>query len=253
MKFLIAPTLVLFATILGRRFGNTFGGWLIALPLTSAPAAYVISSKYGFAFSYKVIAGMMFATISQVVFALLYFQASRKYKPLTSLIAGVVGFGFSTLILNLIHLDIFLKFLLVVLAIIGGMKVFQKAKGIQISRVVPSPIWEIPVRVATATFVVFAITEISPHVGANLAGLLSPFPVLAAVMAFFTHLSEGKLEAQLVLKGLIMGLLTPASYFFVLGLTVNSQGYFAFLYALIVAICIQILSGKRITTQESQK
>ena len=249
MKFLIAPSLVLIATLLSRRFGNTFGGWLIALPLTSAPAAYVISSTYGFTFAYEVIDGMMFATISQIVFALFYFQTSKTRAPLISLLSGVVGFAFSTYILNEIHLSLLLRFLCVILAIIGGVKSLGKVKSTQNDENIHKPIWDIPIRVATATSVVFVITEVSPHIGANLAGLLSPLPVLAAVLTFFTHISQGKHEAQLVLKGLITGLLTPALFFFALGLSIKSQGYFAFLYSLIIALIVQYFSGKRISKQ----
>ena len=249
MKFLIAPSLVLIATLMGRRFGNTFGGWLIALPLTSAPAAYVISSTYGFTFAYQVIDGMMFATISQIAFALFYFQTSKTRAPVISLLSGVVGFAISTSILNEIHFSLLLKFLCVILAIIGGVKSFGKLKSTRNEENIPKPIWDIPIRVATATFVVLVITEVSPHIGANLVGLLSPFPVLAAVLTFFTHISQGKHEAQLVLKGLITGLLTPALFFFALGLSIKSQGYFAFLYSLIIALIVQYFSGKRISKQ----
>jgi len=86
-----------------------------------------------------------------------------------------------------------------------------------------------------------------------LAGLLSPFPVLAAVLAYFTHISEGMIEAQLVLKGLIMGLLTPASFFFVLAEMIQHYKNLAFLFALLVALLVQFLSGKRLAKQSSRQ
>jgi hypothetical protein len=41
-------------------------------------------------------------------------------------------------------------------------------------------------------------------------GLLSPFPVFAAVLAVFTHHGHGPSGATLTLNGLVFGLLAPA-------------------------------------------
>jgi len=45
LKYLISPVLILIATLISRRWGNAIGGWLIALPLSSAPAAYLLAQS----------------------------------------------------------------------------------------------------------------------------------------------------------------------------------------------------------------
>jgi len=125
LKLFIAPSLVLIATFLSRRFGNTFGGWLIALPLTSAPAAYLIAGKYGFTFAHQVIVGMMFATISQIIFAFFYYQISKRHNPALSLLGGVVAFALSTSFLSFVRINPIFKFILVVHVIFFGSYVFR--------------------------------------------------------------------------------------------------------------------------------
>ena len=59
MKILIAPALIFVASLLGRRYGNSIGGWLIALPLTSAPVAYVLAHEQGLSFAQTAATGML--------------------------------------------------------------------------------------------------------------------------------------------------------------------------------------------------
>jgi hypothetical protein len=61
--------------------------------------------------------------------------------------------------------------------------------------------WDIPVRMLLATAMVVLITELAPLLGPHLAGLLSPFPVFGAVLAIFTHQTDGPAGATGVLEG----------------------------------------------------
>ncbi len=54
-----------------------------------------------------------------------------------------------------------------------------------------SPRWEIAARMALATALVLLVTGISSALGLRLSGLLSPFPVYAAIYAVFTQRSAG--------------------------------------------------------------
>lgn len=49
----------------------------------------------------------------------------------------------------------------------------------------------IPLRMLVASGVVIVITTMAPVLGPYLAGLISPFPVFAAVLAVFTHRAGG--------------------------------------------------------------
>jgi uncharacterized membrane protein (GlpM family) len=93
-----------------------------------------------------------------------------------------------------------------------------------------------------ATAVVVVITTLAPVLGSHLAGLLSPFPVFAAVLAVFTHHTHGHAAARHTLDGLVLGLLAPAVFFLVLALTLQHVGLLAFASATAAAFAAQLLS-----------
>ena len=95
-----------------------------------------------------------------------------------------------------------------------------------------------------ATLVVFTITELAPHIGPNIAGLISPFPILGALLAIFTHHQGGQNEAIVSLKGLTTGLASPALFFLSLALLLPHVGSTAFVLSSLVGILAQALTGK---------
>jgi hypothetical protein len=90
-----------------------------------------------------------------------------------------------------------------------------------------------------ATGVVLAITGLAPVIGAHLAGLLTPFPVFAAVLAVFTHRVHGGYAAGAVLGGLVLGLAAPAVFFLVLAVGLPSLGLTSFVPAVVAALVVQ--------------
>jgi hypothetical protein len=104
------------------------------------------------------------------------------------------------------------------------------------------PRWDIPVRMLAATTVVLLITTLAPTLGPHLAGLLSPFPVLGAVLAVFTHQSHGAAAGMKVLDGLLRGLLAPAVFFLALALLLPDAGLPAFAIATAAALATQAIS-----------
>jgi hypothetical protein len=95
-----------------------------------------------------------------------------------------------------------------------------------------------------ATLVVVIITSLAPVLGPHLSGLLSPFPVFAAVLAVFTHHTHGPAGATQTLHGLLLGLLAPAVFFLVLSVSLEPAGLwaFAFAFASAAALAAQALS-----------
>jgi hypothetical protein len=93
-----------------------------------------------------------------------------------------------------------------------------------------------------ATAMVVLITELAPLLGPHVAGLLSAFPVFGAVLAIFTHQTEGLAGTTGVLDGFLLGLLAPAAFFLVLALTLAALGVVAFVVAAATALETQALS-----------
>jgi hypothetical protein len=217
--------------------------WVIALPLTSAPAAFIIAHNLGLTFTSQSATSMLAATTSQLLFVLFY-RANAKRGVVIAFLTGCLGFAISTLLLLQINLTPTTALLIVIIFFIPTLLItkgdIQSKPAVGI-RAIP---FELPVKMLVATVVVFVITQLAPHLGPSLAGLLSPFPILAAILAIFAHLQGGEIGGKNSLAGLAAGLLTPAVFFFILATTLIDQGYIAFIYASIAGITTQIISSR---------
>ena len=244
MKYLFTPIIIWAATILSRKLGTSIGGWVIALPLTSAPAAYLLAQNEGFRFTEKATLGMLAGTASQVAFAIAYAITAKRYAKNYSLISGTILFAITTVILSAFQLNALSALIIVLISIALGIYFFNKTEPEKSNGGKGLASWDLPLRMATATIVVIAITESAPLIGAHMAGLLSPFPILGATLAYFEHSQSGAKSAIASLRGLVLGLITPAIFFYILTTRIQHNGYTAFVYAALAAATFQMLTGR---------
>jgi uncharacterized membrane protein (GlpM family) len=104
------------------------------------------------------------------------------------------------------------------------------------------PRWDLPLRAATATAVVLAVTALAGAAGPRLAGLLTPFPIYAAVLTVFAHRHAGAAAARTTLRGLLLGLFAFAAFFVALAAALPRVGWAAFAAAPAAAIAVQLLT-----------
>lgn len=102
------------------------------------------------------------------------------------------------------------------------------------------PWWDLPLRMAVATAFVVLLTALAPLLGAQLTGLLAPFPLFASVLAVFAHVQRGPAAAAGVLRGLLLGLFSFAGFFIMLALLLVHSGIvLAFAAAIVAALSVQ--------------
>ncbi len=106
----------------------------------------------------------------------------------------------------------------------------------------PLPRWDLPLRAACALALVLTLTAIAGWLGPQLSGLLAPFPIIATVLATFTHAQRGVDETLRLLRGLISGFGAFALFCFTLAVSLRSLGIAGgFLLATAVALLTQAL------------
>lgn len=241
VKVLVTPMLIGGASFAGRRFGHRIAGWLVALPMTSGPVAFFLATERGTSFAGGAAVGMLAATLSQVAFALAYGYVARRGAA-WAFLSGSAAFAAATIVLSFAHWRAAETFLLVLGSLVVGYAVAGRRGAEQHIEPTELPRWDIPVRMVAATIVVVAITALAPDLGSHLAGLLSPFPVFAAVLTVFTHHAHGPIAATQTLDGLVLGLVAPAIFFLVLALTLGRVGLVAFAFASGAALATQAVT-----------
>lgn len=99
---------------------------------------------------------------------------------------------------------------------------------------------DIPARAIAALGLVLALTAISGALGPHLSGLLAPFPVIASVLAVFTHADDGVAQLTVLLRNLLFGFYAFAAFCFALALALpNLVSAAAFGLATAAALAVQ--------------
>src|ERR1700730_3690637 len=98
-------------------------------------------------------------------------------------------------------------------------------------------------RAVCALALVLTLTAVAGWLGSQLSGLLAPFPIIATVLATFTHAQRGASEVRRLLRWLLGGYGAFALFCFTLAVSLRSLGIAAaFALAPAVAVLTQGLS-----------
>ena len=251
LKLILTPALIAAATLIGRRFGPSISGWLVGLPFTSGPVSLFLALEQGTSFAAAAAAGSIGGVAASALFAVVYAAMARRFRWPASLALASLAFAVAVTLLRALPLGSDLP--LPLLALYGG----GVAAAIAGIRLIPPPRaldeaprpprWDLPVRMIVATALVIAITSAAPILGPQLSGLLTTYPVYAAVLGVFAHAQRGGAAAAQVMRGLCYGIIAFATFFFAIGAFVDRAGILpAFAAAAVGAILVQTTTLTRI-------
>ena len=242
LKLLASPLLIGFASLVGRRWGQAVGGWLVGLPLTSGPVVFFLALDRGTPFAAQAAAGSLAGTAAQALFCLAYAFAARRFGWPLSLAAGAAGFAAGAYMIGLARLPLAGLAVVALCALTLTLLLLPRDRAGERLRAV-RPRWDLPLRMIAATALILGLTQAAPVLGARLAGTLATFPAFAAVLAVFAHHVEGAGAATRVLRGLLAGLFGFVGFFCVLAATLERAGLaIGFLLAAAVALAAQGVS-----------
>jgi hypothetical protein len=243
LKLVLTPALIALASLAGRKWGHAVSGWIVALPLTTGPIVFFLALSHGAAFAADTAAGILAGGFSLAAFVIAYGRLASRWTWLPTLAAASIAFLIMTALLRPIQLPILPLWLLVLTALYLAFRSLppDHAPRPQFGEI--PGWWDIPLRMVVATGFVVLITSVASRVGPHLAGLLAPFPFFTATMAAFAQHQYGSLAAVSVLRGLILGLFSFASFMLTLALLLIPAGPpAAFAAAILVVFVLQAAS-----------
>ena len=243
LKLILTPALIGLASLAGRKWGHAVSGWIVALPLTTGPIVFFLALSHGPAFAADTTAGILTGCFSLVGFTMVYSRLALRWNWLPTLAVSSLAFFVMTALLRNVQLPLLLLWLGVVAALLVALRILPRPTASP----APAPelpgLWDIPLRMAIATGFVLLITSLAPAVGPHLAGLLVPFPLFTATLAVFAQQQSGAAAAVSVLRGLLLGLFSYASFMCTLALLLVPAGLLAaFASALLVVFAFQSLT-----------
>lgn len=235
LKLVLTPTVMVGATLAGRRWGGAVSGWLVGLPLTSGPLVFVLTLEHGRHFAARTAVGSLSGAIAEAAFCVGYALAPRA-----PLVAASLGFAAAAVAVHAAPLSLLLA--LVPAALVLALLLLPPFPA-RTEASVRAPRWDLPARALVATGVVLVLTAAATTIGARLTGLLAVYPLYSAVLATFAHRLDGRAAAIGLLRGLLVGLFSFAAFYSVLALALPRTGIAgAFASAIAAGLIVQAAS-----------
>jgi hypothetical protein len=231
LKLSLAPALVAAATLVARRAGARVAGLISGLPVVAGPIALVFAVQEGHRFAAAAAAGAVLGIASLVAFCVVYAYAARRAPVVAALLAADAAFALATAGFYFVHPPLLASIAITAGTILaGGLVLRRRPRPQRRPAVVPGGarapgasdllLW----RVAITIVLVVALTAVAHGLSAHLAGLLTPAPIITAVMAGFTHNHAGGSAAAALLSGLVLALLSFLAFFAVLAAVMRDSG-----------------------------
>ena len=267
IKLLLAPCFVVGASLVGRRHGPRVGGLVGALPVVAGPILLVYALAHGRAFAAHAAAGTLLGLISLIAFVVVYARLAGRVAWPAALVAGWLAFALGTLLFSALAIPLGVALALACAAVALGLALLpqpsarparERARSVRepatpATELTPStqmpapspppprelgpPAWDLPLRAACALTLVLVLTAVAGWLGPQLSGLLAPFPIIASVLATFTHTQRGVDETRRLLRGLLSGFVAFALFCFALALALAALDV-ASAFALAVGVAL---------------
>jgi hypothetical protein len=220
VKVLLAPTFVVGASLAARRFGPRVGGLIAGLPLVAGPILLVYALAHGRAFAADAAAGTLLGLVSLTAFVVVYARLAGRLFWGASLLAGWLAFAVATVAFTSVSIPAGGALALAGAGLLVGVVSLPRPGGALRARSMP-PAWDLPMRAGCALALVLALTAVAGWLGPQLSGLLAPFPIIATVLATFTHAQRGTDELLRLLRGLLSGFGAFALFCFALAISLR--------------------------------
>jgi hypothetical protein len=241
-KIVLAPAFVMGASIAARRYGARIGGLLAGLPVVAGPILLVFALDHGRTFAANAAASTLLGIVSLLAFIVVYARLASKAHWGASLIWGWGAFFAMTLALSAFSVPLAISLACVLASVALALLALPRSDGQHLSTIEP-PRWDLPLRAASALALVLALTALAGQLGAKLSGLLAPFPVIASVLAVFTHALHGEEDLLRIMRGFVLGLVAYALFCFALAESLESLSVaVGFAVAIAVALTAQSIA-----------
>lgn len=235
-KLLLAPCFVVGASLATRRFGPRVGGLIAGLPVVAGPVLLAYALAHGTAFAAGAAVGTLLGLVSLIAFVVVYARLSGRAFWAASMLGGWLAFALATAAFSALSPPAGAALAIAGAGLVLGILLTPRGGAVAVPPRT-APAWDLPMRAACALALVLTLTAIAGWLGPQLSGLLAPFPVIATVLATFTHAQRGSHETRRLLRWLLSGYGAFALFCFALAVSLRPLGIGA-AFALATALAL---------------
>ena len=100
VKLVLAPTFVVCASLIARRYGPRTGGLVAGLPVVAGPILLAYALAHGSSFAAGAAAGTLLGLVSLIAFSVLYARLAPRLPWLPCMLAGWLAFAALTAVFS---------------------------------------------------------------------------------------------------------------------------------------------------------
>jgi hypothetical protein len=232
------PIIMVVVTLASRKWGNQIGGLLAAIPWVAGPVLLFMTLEQGVPFVINALPGTICGSIGWLVFSTTFILIGRNNNAFISLLSGYLGYIVMAILLkNIIpHVNIHIWYIVCTCLLVLSLNYFPKVPndgkdGVKVMK------HELLLRVLMITSFVILITHFANLLGPGWSGLLTPFPVMTAVLAVFVHYTQGNYQVRSLLLGMMIGSLGFVTFLYSLYFLLP---YFSTTHSFLIATLINV-------------
>ncbi len=204
LELVVAPALVGAATLAARRWGQRLGGLVSAFPVIAGSVLLIDAHERGAAFASRAASATLAGLVTLSVFVVVYARVAQRAGWRTSLAAGwaavaAVATGLSALSTGLLG-----SLAIAALSLLAASLALPPPEpGVTLPAAAR---WELPVRMGATALLVVVLAAAAAELGPYVGGVLTALPVLASILAAFTHAEHGPAALTQLLRGMVAGM-----------------------------------------------
>jgi hypothetical protein len=239
LQLVIAPALVGAATLTARRFGGHAGGIVSAFPAIVGPVLLIGAHDHGTAFAAREASGTLLGLVTLSGFVLAYARMALRSGWRASLAVAWAASAAGAAVLSGVGTGPVAGLAAAAASLACAHRLLPD--GAVLSQP-PSAGWrgELASRIALTAVLVVSLSVAARLLGPFAGGVLAALPVLASVLAAFTHRHQGAPALHALLGGMLAGMGGFVAFCFVIAVLVDRAGVLtAFAVATLAAVVAQ--------------
>lgn len=243
LKLLLVPALIYAITLAAHRWGPAVGGWLSGFPVVSGPILLFLALERGPEFAAQAAVGTLAAVAAILCFGLGYAWAATRLRWPAALACALAVYAAAVAALDTLAAPLLPSAALSFAGVILAPHAFPRVRLEPHAGAPPG--LNLLLRMAVGAILVLVVTRFAASLGPRLSGLLAMFPVMAGVLAVFSHRYAGAGFAVALLRGTVLGYYSFAVFCLVLAVALPGHDIaISFLMALGAAMLVQFVSRR---------
>jgi hypothetical protein len=225
LKLVLVPAFVWLLALAAGRWGPRVAGWLAGLPIVAGPILLFIALEQGADFAARAAASALAAVAATVTFIVAYAHSAQHARWPIALSVGLAAWLCAAWVVVQLPESVGVSLVLAATALFAAPRIFPRPAPEHGGRAVGRG--ELAARMLAGALLTVAVTLVAGVVGPRWSGSLAIFPVLASVLAVFSHRAQGPAFVAALLRSMTLGMGSLATFCLVLATTLPMLGLVA--------------------------